>query len=92
MVPGGGACQSGRARAANATIVAAATPSSASAAAGKGITIAHALNVVISDRIVVLPLRGAPVRHVQAAVMAGGETAAVRATLDALREVARDRR
>ena len=41
-------------------------------AAGKGVTIAHALNVVISDRIAVVPLRGAPVRHVQAAVMTGG--------------------
>lgn len=61
-------------------------------AAGKGVAIAHALNVVISDRIAVLPLRGAPVRHIQAAVMTGGETPAVRATLDALRVVARTRR
>jgi len=60
-------------------------------AAGKGVAIAHALNVVISDRIAVVPLAGAPARHVQAAVMTGGRTPAVGATLDALREVARGR-
>jgi DNA-binding transcriptional LysR family regulator len=60
-------------------------------AAGKGITIAHELNVVITDRIVVRPLAGgAPVRHIQAAVMEGLHAPAARATLDALREVARE--
>jgi DNA-binding transcriptional LysR family regulator len=60
-------------------------------AAGKGITIAHALNVVISDRIAVRPLAGgAPVRHIQAAIMAGQLAPAARATLDALRAVGRD--
>jgi DNA-binding transcriptional LysR family regulator len=59
-------------------------------AAGKGITIAHALNVIISDRIVVRPLSGAPVRHVQAAIMAGQLAPAALATLDALRAVGRD--
>jgi hypothetical protein len=60
-------------------------------AAGKGITVAHALNVVISDRIAVRPLAGgAPVRHIQAAIMAGQLAPAARATLDALRAVGRD--
>ena len=59
-------------------------------AAGKGITIAHELNVVISDRIAVRPLSGgAPVRHIQAAVPAGVLAPAAGATLEALREVAR---
>jgi len=59
-------------------------------AAGKGITIAHELNVVISDRITVRPLSGgAPVRRIQAAAMAGRLPPAAAATLDALREVAR---
>ena len=59
-------------------------------AAGKGITIAHELNVVISDRIAVRPLSGGvPVRHIQAAVMAGRLAPAPAATLDAIREVAR---
>jgi len=59
-------------------------------AAGKGITVAHELNVVISDRIVVRPLAGGvPVRHIQAAAMEGQYAPAARATLEALREVAR---
>jgi DNA-binding transcriptional LysR family regulator len=62
-------------------------------AAGKGVTIAHELNVVISDRVVVRPLvGGAPARHIQAAVMAGGGGPAARAALDALRDVTRARR
>ena len=41
-------------------------------AAGKGVTIAHELGVIISDRIAVRPLTGgAPVRRVQAALMRG---------------------
>jgi DNA-binding transcriptional LysR family regulator len=51
------------------------------------------LNVVISDRVVVRPLvGGAPARHIQAAVMAGGGGPAARAALDALRDVTRARR
>ena len=61
-------------------------------AAGKGVAIAHELNVVISDRIVVRPLAGgAPVRHVEAGTMAGGLAPAPRAALEALRTVARER-
>jgi DNA-binding transcriptional LysR family regulator len=59
-------------------------------ATGKGVAIAHELNVVISDRIVVRPLTDAPVRHIQAATMAGGLGPAPRAALDALREVVRE--
>jgi len=60
-------------------------------AAGKGITIAHALNVIISERIAVRPLTGGvPVRHVQAAIMEGQQAPAARAMLAALRTVGRD--
>jgi DNA-binding transcriptional LysR family regulator len=62
-------------------------------AAGKGVTIAHELGVVISDRIAVRPLTGgAPVRHVQAALMEGQLAPAARAALDALRTAGRARR
>jgi DNA-binding transcriptional LysR family regulator len=57
-------------------------------AAGKGVAIAHELNVVISDRIVVRPLTDGPVRHIQAASLAGGLGPAPRAALEALRVVA----
>ena len=61
-------------------------------AAGKGVTIAHELGVVISDRIAVRPLAGgAPVRHIQAAIMEGQLAPAARAALDALRTVGRSR-
>jgi DNA-binding transcriptional LysR family regulator len=58
-------------------------------AAGRGVTVAHALNVVIDpEQIAVVPLAGArPVRHVQAAVAPGQRAPAVLALLDALREV-----
>jgi DNA-binding transcriptional LysR family regulator len=59
-------------------------------AAGKGVTIAHELGVIISDRIAVRPVSGpAPVRHIQAAIMEGQLAPAARAALDALREAAR---
>ena len=62
-------------------------------AAGKGVTIAHELGVVISDSIAVRPLTGgAPVRHIQAAIMEGQLAPAARATLDALRAAGRSRR
>jgi DNA-binding transcriptional LysR family regulator len=61
-------------------------------AAGKGVTVAHALNVVITDRVVMRPLAGgAPVRHIQAAVLSGRLAPAAEATLDALRTVGRER-
>jgi len=57
-------------------------------AAGKGVTLAHDLNVIISDRIAVRPVTGdAPVRHVQAAIMEGQLAPGARAALDALREI-----
>jgi DNA-binding transcriptional LysR family regulator len=57
-------------------------------AAGRGITLAHELNVLISSEIAVVALRGgAPVRHVQAAIMREQRAPAARAALDALREV-----
>ena len=61
-------------------------------AAGKGVTIAHELGVVISDRIAVRPLTGgAPVRHIQAAIMEGQLAPGARAALEALRAVGRSR-
>jgi DNA-binding transcriptional LysR family regulator len=58
-------------------------------AAGRGVTVAHALNVLIShDQIAVVPLAGgAPVRRIQAAIMRGQHAPAPRAVVDALREV-----
>jgi DNA-binding transcriptional LysR family regulator len=62
-------------------------------AAGRGITLAHRLNVLINpDRITAVPLAGGvPVRHVQAAIMRDQRAPAARAVIDALREVG-DRR
>jgi DNA-binding transcriptional LysR family regulator len=58
-------------------------------AAGRGVTVAHALNVLIDpQQIAVVPLAGGrPVRHVQAAIAPGQRAPAVLALLDALREV-----
>jgi DNA-binding transcriptional LysR family regulator len=58
-------------------------------AAARGITIAHALNVLIApDQIAVVPLAGgAPARRVQAAIMREQRAPLARAALDALREV-----
>jgi DNA-binding transcriptional LysR family regulator len=60
-------------------------------AAGRGIALAHRLNVLVEPRqIVAVPLAGsAPVRHVQAAIMRNQNAPAARAVLDALREVGR---
>ncbi|HEV3376638.1 MAG TPA: LysR family transcriptional regulator [Thermoleophilaceae bacterium] len=61
-------------------------------AAGRGVMVAHRLNVLIEpDRIAVVPLDGAPVRHVQAAIMRGQRAPAARAVIDALLEVGRRR-
>jgi hypothetical protein len=58
-------------------------------AAGRGVTVANALNVIISpEQIAAVPLAGgAPVRHVQAAIMREQRAPAPRAVLDALHEV-----
>jgi DNA-binding transcriptional LysR family regulator len=59
-------------------------------AAGHGVMVAHRLNVLVDpERIAVLPLKGAPVRHVQAAIMRGQRAPAARAVIDALVEVGR---
>jgi DNA-binding transcriptional LysR family regulator len=62
-------------------------------AAGRGVTVAHALNVLIApEQIAAVPLAGgAPVRRVQAAIMREQRAPLARATLDALREVGRRR-
>jgi DNA-binding transcriptional LysR family regulator len=62
-------------------------------AAGRGVTVAHALNVLIAPRqIVAVPLAGgAPVRRVQAAIMREQRAPLARAALDALVEVGRRR-
>jgi DNA-binding transcriptional LysR family regulator len=62
-------------------------------AAGRGVTIAHELNVLVApEQIAVVPLAGgAPVRHVQAAIMREQRAPLARAALDALREVGRRR-
>jgi DNA-binding transcriptional LysR family regulator len=62
-------------------------------AAGRGVTIAHALNVLIApDQIAAVPLAGgAPVRRVQAAILRDHRAPLARAALDALVEVGRAR-
>jgi DNA-binding transcriptional LysR family regulator len=62
-------------------------------AAGRGVTLAHDLNVIIDPAaIAVRPLLdNAPVRHVQAAIMRDQHAPGARAVLDALREVGRAR-
>jgi DNA-binding transcriptional LysR family regulator len=62
-------------------------------AAGRRVTVAHALNVLIAPRqIVAVPLAGgAPVRRVQAAIMREQRAPLARAALDALVEVGRRR-
>lgn len=63
-------------------------------AAGRGVTVAHALNMLIShDRVAVVPLAGdVPVRHIQAAIMRDQRAPLARAVVDALREVGERRR
>src|SRR3954452_10905083 len=61
-------------------------------AAGRGVTVAHELNVLIAaDRVAAVPLAGAPVRHVQAALMREQRAPLARAAVDALVEVGRRR-
>jgi DNA-binding transcriptional LysR family regulator len=61
-------------------------------AAGRGVMVAHRLNVLIEpDRIAAVELAGAPVRHIQAAIMRGQRAPAARAVMDALLEVGRRR-
>jgi DNA-binding transcriptional LysR family regulator len=57
-------------------------------AAGHSVMVAHRLNVLVDpERIAVIPLEDAPVRHVQAAVMRGQRAPAARAVIDGLLEV-----
>jgi DNA-binding transcriptional LysR family regulator len=61
-------------------------------AAGHGVMVAHRLNVLIEpERIAVVGLEGAPVRHVQAAIAEGQRAPAALAALDCLRELGRER-
>jgi DNA-binding transcriptional LysR family regulator len=62
-------------------------------AAGHGVMVAHRLNVVVEpERIAVVALENAPVRHIQAALMPGQRAPAARAVVDALVEIGRRRR
>ncbi|TDD68908.1 LysR family transcriptional regulator [Jiangella aurantiaca] len=58
-------------------------------AAGRGVTIAHDLNVLIRpEQVVAVPLTGGgPVRHIQAAIMRDQRAPAPRAVLEVLRQV-----
>jgi DNA-binding transcriptional LysR family regulator len=61
-------------------------------AAGRGVMVAHRLNVLIEpERIAVAALEGGPVRHVQAVVAAGQRAPAARAAIDCLLEIGRAR-
>jgi hypothetical protein len=62
-------------------------------AAGRGVTVAHELNVLIApQQIAAVPLAGgAPVRRVQAAIMREQRAPLARAALDALVEIGRRR-
>jgi DNA-binding transcriptional LysR family regulator len=61
-------------------------------AAGRGITVAHRLNVILDPtRIAPVPLRDAPVRRIQAAIMRDQRSPAARAVIEALGEVGRRR-
>jgi DNA-binding transcriptional LysR family regulator len=62
-------------------------------AAGRGVTVAHRLNVILDPaRIAAVPLRDAPVRHIQAAIMREQRSPAALAVIDALQEVGRRHR
>jgi DNA-binding transcriptional LysR family regulator len=58
-------------------------------AAGRGIALAHRLNVLINpEQITAVPLAGeGPVRHIQAAIMRDQRAPAARAVIDALGEI-----
>ena len=59
-------------------------------AAGRGVTVAHRLNVILDpEQIAAVPLQDAPVRHIQAAIMRDLRAPAALAVVDALREVGR---
>jgi DNA-binding transcriptional LysR family regulator len=62
-------------------------------AAGSGVALTHDLTVIVDrERVAARPLqRDAPYRMIQAAIMRGQQAPGVRALLDALREVGRDR-
>jgi DNA-binding transcriptional LysR family regulator len=61
-------------------------------ASGRGVTVAHGLNVILDPaKIAAVPLEGAPVRHIQAAIMRGQTAPTARAVVDALHEVGRRR-
>ncbi|MEV0288680.1 MULTISPECIES: LysR substrate-binding domain-containing protein [unclassified Kribbella] len=57
-------------------------------AAGRGVTVAHQLDVILDPaKIAAVPLLGAPARHIQAAIMREQRSPTARAVVDALREV-----
>jgi DNA-binding transcriptional LysR family regulator len=60
-------------------------------AAGRGVTVAHRLNVILNpDQVASVPLAGGqPARHIQAAIMRDQRAPAPRAVLAALREIGR---
>jgi DNA-binding transcriptional LysR family regulator len=59
-------------------------------AAGRGVTVAHRLNVILDPaQIVAVPLQDGPVRHIQAAIMREQRAPAALAVIDALHDVAR---
>lgn len=62
-------------------------------AAGRGVTLAHRLNIILSpDHVTAVPLRGhAPVRHIQAAIMRAHQAPAARAVIETLQDVGRRR-
>jgi DNA-binding transcriptional LysR family regulator len=62
-------------------------------AAGRGVTVAHELNVLVDQRrVAAVPLAGrVPVRRVEAAIMRDQRAPLARAMVDALREVGRRR-
>ena len=62
-------------------------------AAGSGIALTHDLTVIVDrERVAARPLQhDAPGRTIQAAIVRGQQAPGVRALLDALREVGRDR-
>ena len=63
-------------------------------AAGRGITVAHDLNIIINpEQVLARPLTGCrSVRHVQAATISGTRNPATTAAIDALQHVGRQRR
>jgi DNA-binding transcriptional LysR family regulator len=61
-------------------------------AAGRGVTVAHRLNVLLNPaEIAAVPLERAPVRRIQAAIMREQRAPAALAVVDALHEVGRRR-